>query len=329
MVLLDLQNVMTDVLPGLPLPAGAASFVIARVQWISEGEISVFDAQAPSPWNYEDLCTLALLVSNHETTSARLMIANLLQPPSVLLPSATLVNRNDNFLRQNPFRRRKKQRRRRDGSLSLKYEHDARIQVIAFFCSHISVKGWKKLMSQPNHSSRQYNLVFVLTLVLAGPLKVWVHEPSSVHPSKRRVSSPLGSNSGSIVDTLLRFLPVINMVQTGWAEDWTTNSSHCQRCCLFLLQIVYLARDIEVCCRWLGHKTSPQHLTGSPTPNTSFTLNQSPALNLWSPGNHLAAKGRSLVISQQINPKDAVKFRTYVLILRSLFRSITACWGFR
>lgn len=141
MVLLDLQNVMTDVLPGLPLPAGAASFVIARVQWISEGEISVFDAQAPSPWNYEDLCTLALLVSNHETTSARLMIANLLQPPSVLLPSATLVNRNDNFLRQNPFRRRKKQRRRRDGSLSLKYEHDARIQVIAFFCSHISVKG--------------------------------------------------------------------------------------------------------------------------------------------------------------------------------------------
>ena len=139
MVLLDLENVMTDVLPGLPLPAGAASFVIARVQWICEGELGVFDVEAPSPWNYEDLCTLALLVSNHETTLARLMIVNLLHPPSILLPSATLVNRNDNFLRQNPFRRRRKQRQRRDDFSN--DEHDARIQVIAFFCSHISVKG--------------------------------------------------------------------------------------------------------------------------------------------------------------------------------------------
>ena len=108
MVLLNLENVMTDVLPGVPLPAGAASFVIARVQWIREGEVGVFDVEAPSPWNCEDLCTLALLVSNHETTLARLMIANLLSPPSILLPSSTLVNRNDNFLRQNPFRRRPK-----------------------------------------------------------------------------------------------------------------------------------------------------------------------------------------------------------------------------
>ena len=130
MVLLDLENVMTDVLPGLPLPAGAASFVIARVQWIREGEVGVFDVEAPSPWNCEDLCTLALLVSNHETTLARLMIANLLPPPSILLLSSTLVNRNDNFLRQNPFRRRRKQRQRRDDFSN--DEHDARIQVIAF-----------------------------------------------------------------------------------------------------------------------------------------------------------------------------------------------------
>ena len=34
MVLLDLENVLIDVLPGLSMPAGAASFVFARIEWI-------------------------------------------------------------------------------------------------------------------------------------------------------------------------------------------------------------------------------------------------------------------------------------------------------
>ena len=34
MVLLDLENELIDVLPGLSMPAGAASFVFARIEWI-------------------------------------------------------------------------------------------------------------------------------------------------------------------------------------------------------------------------------------------------------------------------------------------------------
>ena len=103
MVLQELENTLTDILPGLSLPAGAACFVIARVDWIRQGEVNAFDVEAPSPWNFDDLCTLAFFVANHETDAARLMVANLLQPPSILLPSATLVNKNDDYLTKCPF----------------------------------------------------------------------------------------------------------------------------------------------------------------------------------------------------------------------------------
>ena len=43
MVLLDLEDVWTEVLPGLPLPAGAANFVFAWKEWMRNGEIGVFD----------------------------------------------------------------------------------------------------------------------------------------------------------------------------------------------------------------------------------------------------------------------------------------------
>ena len=114
MVLLDLDNEFTDILPGLSLPAGAASFVFARIQWIQGGEKDVFDMEAPPPWDFFDLCTLAFLVSNRETSSAKLMLSNLLQPcpPSSLLPSATLMNQNDNFMKAQPFRCRRRRRRR-------------------------------------------------------------------------------------------------------------------------------------------------------------------------------------------------------------------------
>ena len=60
MVLLDLENESTDVLPGLCLPAGAASFVFARIQWIQGGEKEVFDMEAPLPWDFFDLWSSAL-----------------------------------------------------------------------------------------------------------------------------------------------------------------------------------------------------------------------------------------------------------------------------
>ena len=116
----DLANSFTDVLPGLSVPAGAANFVFARIGWVLEGEIGVFDVEAPPPWNFDDLCTLSFFVMNRESTAARLMVSHLFQPPSFLLTSATLVTQNDNFLKKNPFRRRRKHGRRRSASSPFK-----------------------------------------------------------------------------------------------------------------------------------------------------------------------------------------------------------------
>ena len=125
MVFQDLKNVFTDILPGLSLPAGAACFVIARVDWIRQGEVNAFDVEAPSPWIFDDLCTHAFFVANHETDAARLMVANL------LLPSATLLNQNDNYIKKRPFRRRKQTRRQRASS---GLEIDVELQVMISFC---------------------------------------------------------------------------------------------------------------------------------------------------------------------------------------------------
>ena len=115
MVLLDLEDVWTEVLPGLPLPAGAANFVFAWKEWMRNGEIGVFNVEPPSSWDFGELCTLALLVANGETSAARLMVSNMMQSSTNLLPFATLMTQNNNFLLQNPFRRKraKKNRRRR------------------------------------------------------------------------------------------------------------------------------------------------------------------------------------------------------------------------
>ena len=43
----DLDNELTDVLPGLPLPVEAANFIFCRLAWIREGEEGVFDLEAP------------------------------------------------------------------------------------------------------------------------------------------------------------------------------------------------------------------------------------------------------------------------------------------
>ena len=111
MASVDPENELTDVLPGLPLPSGAANFIFSRLAWIQEGEEGVFDLEAPLSWNRDDLCTLAFLISNHETSSARLLVANLLKPPSTLLPSASLPDQDFNYLKSHPFRRSRKSRR--------------------------------------------------------------------------------------------------------------------------------------------------------------------------------------------------------------------------
>ena len=91
MVLLDLEDVWTEVLPGLPLPAGAANFVFAWKEWMRNGEIGVFNVEPPSSWDFGELCTLALLVANGETSAARLMVSNMMQSSTNLLPSETMV----------------------------------------------------------------------------------------------------------------------------------------------------------------------------------------------------------------------------------------------
>ena len=104
MVFQDLKNVFTDILPGLSLSAGAPCFVIARVDWIGQGEVNAFDVEAPSPWNFDDLCTLAFFVANHETGA---------------------------YIKKRPFRRRK-QTRRQHASSGL--EIDVELQVMISFC---------------------------------------------------------------------------------------------------------------------------------------------------------------------------------------------------
>ena len=112
MVLLDLEDVWTEVLPGLPLPAGAANFVFAWKEWMRNGEIGVFNVESPSSWDFGELCTLALLVANGETSAARLMVSNMMQSSTNLLPSATLMTQNNNFLLQNPFRRKRAKKKK-------------------------------------------------------------------------------------------------------------------------------------------------------------------------------------------------------------------------
>ena len=154
MVYLDLDNELNEVLPGLSLPAGAASFVFARIRWIQDGERDVFDMEAPPPWDFFDLCTLALLVTNREISSARLMLSNLQPcPPSSLLPSATLMTQNDNFLKKSPFSRRRKRMPRRAASSG--HGNDARLQVMTPFsvlCSQVV----HKTNFRHEYSSRQY-----------------------------------------------------------------------------------------------------------------------------------------------------------------------------
>ena len=110
MVFEDFERIKIDVLPGVALPAPAADFIFSRVAWIRAGEKEPFDNEAPAPFEFHDLATLAYLIATEETFAAGVMVSSLLRPPSALLPSATLPYPNDNFMKSNPFRRRKRGR---------------------------------------------------------------------------------------------------------------------------------------------------------------------------------------------------------------------------
>ena len=105
----NLDTVQIEVAPGLALPAAAANFVFNRVQWISEGEAGLFETGAPDGWEFNDLCTLAFLLSNEEFSLAQDMVENL-RFPSLMEPSATLAGgNNNNHTKKRPFRGRLKQ----------------------------------------------------------------------------------------------------------------------------------------------------------------------------------------------------------------------------
>ena len=104
----NLDTVLIDVAPGLALPAGAANFVFNRLQWISDGEIGTFETGAPNGWDFNDLCTLAFLLSKREFVLAQDMVQNLLRYPSILQQSSTLAVGNNNHLKLRPFRGRLK-----------------------------------------------------------------------------------------------------------------------------------------------------------------------------------------------------------------------------
>ena len=108
MLPIELDKVQIDVAPGLALPAEAADFIFNRLHWISEGETGPFEIGAPDGWDFSDLCTLAFLISNQEYLLAQGMVETLLRLPSILLPSASLVEGNNNHLKKKPFRGRLK-----------------------------------------------------------------------------------------------------------------------------------------------------------------------------------------------------------------------------
>ena len=104
----DLDTVQIEVAPGLPLPAEAADFIFNRLQWISEGETGLFKTGPPDGWDFNELCKLAFLLSKQEFLLAQDMVKNLLRLPSIMLPSATIAEGNNNYLKKRPFRGRLK-----------------------------------------------------------------------------------------------------------------------------------------------------------------------------------------------------------------------------
>ena len=105
----DLSDVWLEV-GGIVAPVFVADFLLSYLQW-REGEQShPFEATVPFGWFLEDLLTVGYLLANKEAILAQELLDNLIPRPQVPRQASTptnLMEGNDNYLKKNPFRRRK------------------------------------------------------------------------------------------------------------------------------------------------------------------------------------------------------------------------------
>ena len=114
----DFDKIWLEV-AGIAAPVLVADFLLSFLQWCDDGKPSTFQAEAPSGWVYQDLCTVGYLLANKEVSSAQGMVDRLfpqpvvmVPPPVVMLSSSTLMEANDNHLKRNPFKRKSRKRRK-------------------------------------------------------------------------------------------------------------------------------------------------------------------------------------------------------------------------
>ena len=60
-----------EIRPGIFVHAAVATFLSKRLQWIEGGEEGPFQVTVPSGLEFDDLCTLALLLANDELNLAK------------------------------------------------------------------------------------------------------------------------------------------------------------------------------------------------------------------------------------------------------------------
>ena len=127
MVYQDLEDQQMEVGPGMVLPLPEADYVFSWMNFIRMGKTGEIFAHPSCKLNLEDLSTLAYLLVNEDITAAQLLFANLLRAPPTMLPSSTLMDQNENYLKSNPFGGR---RRRKRGNLVSHEKNGATHQVI-------------------------------------------------------------------------------------------------------------------------------------------------------------------------------------------------------
>ena len=125
MVFMDLENELTSVLPGVEVAAAAANYIFEWIHWMEEGEVGEFSLEVPEGWSLHDLSTLAFFVANDEHQLAKDLIQSVPPSPMRMKTSSTLLQgeySNDNYLKTNPFRRRRTRKlKREEGSKQMQY----------------------------------------------------------------------------------------------------------------------------------------------------------------------------------------------------------------
>ena len=129
---MDLKNDLTSVSPGVVVAAAVANFIFERIRWMEEGEVGGFDLEPPEGWSLHDLSTLALFVANDEHQLAKDLIESV-SSSMRMEKSSTLLqgeHSNDNYLKANPFRKRRTRKlRRKKGNMQMAVGGDQHSQV--------------------------------------------------------------------------------------------------------------------------------------------------------------------------------------------------------